>query len=127
MKALAPGSGAYGFLTSPQGRILSDVVVLALEDRLWMEVGPGQEGPLADHLKKYILADRVEVRPLADMLPVSLTGPGAAAILGARASRRGLGTHAPQGAGDRREAPARRTGGRRGTTPCGSRPPRRRT
>lgn len=82
VKALAPGHGAYGFLTSAQGRILSDVVVLVLEDRLWIEVGPGQEEAVTDHLKKYILADRVEVRPLADMLPVSLTGPGAAGILG---------------------------------------------
>jgi aminomethyltransferase len=82
VKGLAPGSGAYGFLTSAQGRILSDVAVLILEDRLWMEVGPGQEGAVADHLKKYILADRVEVRPLADLLPVSLIGPRAAAILG---------------------------------------------
>jgi folate-binding protein YgfZ len=83
VKALAPGEGAYGFLTSAQGRILSDAVVLALEDRLWMEVGPGQERPVAEHFKKYILADRVEVRPLADMVPVSLTGPQAEAILGA--------------------------------------------
>lgn len=83
VKTLAPGSGIYGFLTSAQGRILSDAVVLALEDRLWMEVGPGQEEPVVGHLKKYILADRVEVRPLADMVPVSLIGPGAAAILGA--------------------------------------------
>lgn len=82
VKALAPGNGAYGFLTSSQGRILSDVVVLALEDRLWMEVAPGQEGPIADHLKKYILADRVEVRPLADAVPVSLIGPRAADVLG---------------------------------------------
>jgi tRNA-modifying protein YgfZ len=83
VKALAPGDGAYGFLTSAQGRILSDAIVLALEDCLWMEVGPGQEGPITDHLKKYILADRVEIRPLADMVPVSLVGPGAAAVLGA--------------------------------------------
>lgn len=82
VKGLTPGSGAYGFLTSAQGRILSDVVVLILEDRLWMEVGPGQEGPVADHLKKYILADRVEVRPLADVVPVSLIGPRASGILG---------------------------------------------
>ena len=82
VKALAPGSGAYGFLTSSQGRILSDVVVLALEECLWLEVGPGQEGPITEHLKKYILADRVDVRQLADMVPVSLAGPGAAAALG---------------------------------------------
>ncbi len=81
VKGLTPGGGAYGFLTSTQGRILSDAVVLAQEDRLWMEVGPGQEGPIADHLKKYILADRVEIRPLVDVQPVSLAGPRAAGIL----------------------------------------------
>jgi tRNA-modifying protein YgfZ len=85
VKSLTPGSGAYGFLTSPQGRILSDVVVLAQEERLWMEVGQGQEGPIAAHLKKYILADRVEVRPLADVVPVSLAGPRSTEILGAAA------------------------------------------
>jgi aminomethyltransferase len=81
VKGLAPGSGAYGFLTSAQGRILSDMVVLVREDRLWIEVAPGQEGPVTEHLKKYVLADRVEVRPLADV-PVALVGPRSAEILG---------------------------------------------
>src|SRR5215217_1382565 len=82
VKGLAPGEGAYGFFTSPQGRILSDVVVLAHEDHLWLQVAPGQEEAIANHLKKYILADRVEVRGLADMLPLSLVGPRAAEALG---------------------------------------------
>ena len=83
VKGLAPGGGAYGFVTSSQGRILSDVVVLAHEDRLWLELGPDQEEPIAEHLKKFILADRVEIRPLGDMLPLSLIGPRSAEILGA--------------------------------------------
>src|SRR5262245_2112606 len=82
VKGLSPGSGAYGFLTSAQGRILSDAVVLVQEDRLWMEVSPGQEGPIADHLKKYVLADRVEIRPLPDVHLISLVGPRAAEALG---------------------------------------------
>lgn len=82
VKALAPGQGAYGFFTNPQGRILSDAVLLALEDRLWVEVAPGRERELADHLRKYILADRVEVRLLEDMLPLTLVGPGARGALG---------------------------------------------
>jgi folate-binding protein YgfZ len=86
VKTLTPGGGAYGFLTSSQGRILSDVVVLAQEDRLWLEIGPGQEGAVTDHLKKYILADRVEIRPLEDMLPVSLIGPRSAEVLGEAAA-----------------------------------------
>lgn len=94
VKGLAPGGGAYGFLTSAQGRILSDAVVLVREDRLWMEVGPGQEGPLTDHLKKYILADRVEVRTLADAVPVSLIGPRAAELLGEAADLPAAWAHA---------------------------------
>ncbi len=82
VKGLAPGSGACGFFTNPQGRILSDALVLALDDRLWIEVSPGQEEAIAAHLKKYILADRVEVRPLVDAVPVSVHGPRAAEILG---------------------------------------------
>ncbi|HEX6861808.1 MAG TPA: glycine cleavage T C-terminal barrel domain-containing protein [Thermoanaerobaculia bacterium] len=81
VKALQPGHGAYGFFTNPQGRILSDVVVLAHEDRLWLEVAPGRERRLADHLKKYILADRVQVRTLDDMVPLSLLGPRAEEVL----------------------------------------------
>jgi folate-binding protein YgfZ len=83
VKSLAPGEGAYGFITNPQGRILADVVVLVHEDRLWLQLPPGREEAVASHLEKYILADRVEVRRLADMLPISLAGPRAAAALGA--------------------------------------------
>ena len=89
VKGLAPGAGAYGFFTSPQGRILSDAVLLAQEDRLWVEVGPGQEEPIAAHLKKFLLADRVEVRSLDDMLPITVLGPRAEAVLGADVSSLG--------------------------------------
>lgn len=82
VKSLAPGEGAYGFFTNPKGGILSDVVVLVHEDRLWLQLPPGQDDAMAAHLRKYILADRVEVRPLEDMLPLSLAGPRAAEALG---------------------------------------------
>ena len=82
VKSLAPGEGVYGFFTNPQGRILSDAVVLAQEDRLWLQVGAGQEEAIASHLRKYILADRVEVRGLADMMPLCLLGPRATEALG---------------------------------------------
>lgn len=82
VKGLAPGDGAYGFLTSHQGRILADLVALAFEDRLWLQVPAGQEGAVTDHLKKYILADRVELRSLDDMTPLALAGPRATEALG---------------------------------------------
>jgi folate-binding protein YgfZ len=81
VKDLAPGEGAYGFLTSHQGRILSDLVVTALEARLWLLLPPDQDEAVAKHLRKYILADRVEVLPLEDMLPVTLIGPRAVEAL----------------------------------------------
>jgi folate-binding protein YgfZ len=77
VKDLAPGEGAYGFVTTHQGRILSDLVVLAQADRLWLLLPPGQDEAVGKHLRKYILADRVEIRPLDDMQPVSLIGPRA--------------------------------------------------
>jgi folate-binding protein YgfZ len=83
VKGLAPGMGAYGFFTSPQGRILSDAVLLAQEDRLWVEVDKDQEEPVAAHLRKYLLADRVEIRKLDDMRPILVLGPRAEAVLGA--------------------------------------------
>jgi len=57
-------------------------VVLAHEDRLWLQVGEGQEEAIASHLRKYILADRVEVRGLDDMQPLYLVGPSATDALG---------------------------------------------
>ena len=81
VKTLAAGQGAYGFLTSPQGRILADLVALAHGDRLWLELPPGTGEEVAKHLRKYILADRVEIRSLDDMLPLRLIGPRTAAVL----------------------------------------------
>jgi folate-binding protein YgfZ len=80
VKSLAAGAGLYGFLTSAQGRILSDLAVLALPDRLWLEVGAGREADLTDHLRKYILVDRVEIHPLEKAL-LTLIGPRSAAVL----------------------------------------------
>jgi folate-binding protein YgfZ len=82
VKALAPGEGAYGFFTNPQGRILSDLVALAREDRLWLELPEGQGDAVAGHLRKYVLADRVEIRRLDEVLPLSLVGPRAGEVLG---------------------------------------------
>jgi glycine cleavage system aminomethyltransferase T len=63
-----PGQGAYGYLTDRQGKILADVAVLALEDRLWLELPPSAGETVRAHLEKYIIADRVEVKPLGDLV-----------------------------------------------------------
>jgi folate-binding protein YgfZ len=85
VKSLAPGDGRYGFFTGAQGKLLADVVVLALADRLWLELPAGKGGEIAAHLRRYQVADRVEVRPLGDRCALLLAGPRAVEALGADA------------------------------------------
>jgi folate-binding protein YgfZ len=91
VKGLAPGSSAYGFFTSPQGRILADAVLQTQEDRLRVEVDRDQVEPIVAHLRKFLLADRVEIRPLDGLTPVAVIGPRAEDLLGdLSAERRSL-------------------------------------
>ncbi len=80
VKDLEPGHGVMGFMTDVKGRILCDVAVLALSDRLWLELTPGKDEEIGEHIHKYIIADRVELRPL-DLAPLSLMGPRADELL----------------------------------------------
>ena len=79
--ALEPGDGAYGFFLGNKGQILADAVVLCLEDRLWLELPPGLEEEMTAHLRKYVVADRVEVQALDEMIPLCLLGREAGALL----------------------------------------------
>jgi folate-binding protein YgfZ len=81
VRALAEGEGAYGFLTSVQGRVLADLVILALGDRFWVEVPPGVEDEVTAHLRKYLIADRVDLAPQGSALPLALAGPRSPALL----------------------------------------------
>jgi aminomethyltransferase len=81
VKELAPGTGAYGFVTSAKGRILADLTVLALEDRLILELPPGRGEEIVDHLRRYIIVDRVEINRRQDLHPFTLLGPTAPQVL----------------------------------------------
>jgi folate-binding protein YgfZ len=81
VKELPAGEGRYGYLTGGQGKILADVVVLGLEDRLWVELPAGRTEEVVAHLRKYVVADRVEIRPLAEMVPLLVAGPRAKEVL----------------------------------------------
>jgi len=82
VRSLADGESTYGFLTTAQGRILSDAVVLAGADRLDLELPWDRAAVVAEHLGRYIVADRVEVVP-SDALRVDLVGAAAAAFVNA--------------------------------------------
>ncbi len=81
VKGLAAGAGRYGFLTDLKGRVLADAVILALEDRLLLELPAGSGPAITAHLRKYVIADRVEVAEHPDLVPVTLAGPRAAELL----------------------------------------------
>ncbi|HXT20342.1 MAG TPA: glycine cleavage T C-terminal barrel domain-containing protein [Thermoanaerobaculia bacterium] len=83
VKGLAAGASAYGFVTSVQGRILAEVVVLAREQSLLIELPAGCGPPIAQHLGKYLIADDVTVEARPELQAVTLFGSEAELELGA--------------------------------------------
>lgn len=78
--APAAGQGTYGFFTDPKGRVLADVAVLVSEGRLLLELAPGSGPRMAEHLSKYIITDRVEIREV-ELLELAIAGPTAGLCL----------------------------------------------
>ncbi|MCY3965759.1 MAG: hypothetical protein OXG83_12030 [Acidobacteria bacterium] len=90
IEGLEPGGGRFGFITDVRGRILASASVLALADRLWLEIPKGRGRTIIEHLEKYIVTDQVEILPLGDMASVRIAGPKSAEVLtdlGASAAR----------------------------------------
>ncbi len=85
VRALQPGAGVFGFFTDPQGRILADAVIAALEERLLVLLPAGCGEPILRHLERFVLADRVEIATAPELVPLALVGPRAAGVLGAAA------------------------------------------
>jgi folate-binding protein YgfZ len=82
IQQLEPGQGCYAFFLSAQGRIQSDVTILAQEDDLLLDLEPAQAKPIFAHLDKYIIADDVTLEDATDQqTTLALEGPGAKAIL----------------------------------------------
>lgn len=75
---LAPGQGVQGFFTDIKGHILAEVVVRARLDSLLLELAADRVDPVAAHIEKYIVADRVEVRSPVEFDLSTLLGPAAA-------------------------------------------------
>ena len=89
VQGLAVGSSAYGFVTSVQGRVLAELVVLATEESLLVELPAGAGAPMAEHLRKYVIADDVTLAPRPDLSALTLFGAEAELELGAGGLARG--------------------------------------
>lgn len=80
-RALAAGGLRRGFLTSLQGRVLADLDVAALADRLRLRLAAGAGAAVRAHLEKYRLADRVELELPAGLARLVLRGPRSPEVL----------------------------------------------
>ncbi|HUP05337.1 MAG TPA: hypothetical protein VMU19_15170 [Bryobacteraceae bacterium] len=101
VKKMTAGQGCYAFLLTPQGRIQGDLLLFCFEDRFLMETEPELREKIPAHLRRYIVADQVELEDVtASAAELGLEGPDAARILetlGAPAPETAY-AHAPCGA-----------------------------
>ncbi len=82
VEQLAPGQGCYAFFLNANGRILSDVNVLAAPDSLLLDVEPASRDFVLAHLDKFIIADDVTLTDeTAHWTTLAVEGPDAAEIL----------------------------------------------
>lgn len=68
VRTATSGRRLEGFFTSREGRVLAPAGVVALEDRLRVDVPPGTASALATHLRRYVIADRVVISELGQPL-----------------------------------------------------------
>ena len=102
VKKLAPGTGCYAFLLNPQGRIQADLLLFCFEDHFLIETEPELREKVHAHIRKYIVADQVELEDATALTgEIGLEGPGAAAVLAALDAPVPLAdyAHAPWGSG----------------------------
>jgi len=82
VKKMTPGSACYAFLLSPQGRIQADLYLSCFADHFLIDTEPEQREKVLQHIKRYIIADQVELEDVtAATSCIGVEGPGAAHIL----------------------------------------------
>ena len=81
VKKMAPGDSCYAFLLSPQGRIQADLQLVCLADHFLIDTDPGLREKVHQHIRKYIIADQVELKDVtAETACIGVEGPGAASL-----------------------------------------------
>jgi tRNA-modifying protein YgfZ len=80
--ALAPGCGCYAAYLTPQGRMIADVRVLALADRLLLDVPEGLAASLQARLDLLVIMEDVVVTDVTDaMSRLAVHGPESASMV----------------------------------------------
>jgi tRNA-modifying protein YgfZ len=82
VKKMTPGVAAYAFLLSPQGRIQADLYLLCYPEYFLIDTEPELREKAIQHIRRYIIADQVELEDVtATIASIALEGPAAAAVL----------------------------------------------
>ena len=85
VSSLGPGETCYATVLNRKGRILSDLVVLALEDALLLDTAAGRAATVAEALDRHLIADDVKIEDLSTRWGhIAIEGPGAAELLSER-------------------------------------------
>ena len=86
---LAAGTGTEGFFADARGWVLSLTNILRIEDGVWIDAPTGLAGGLRQHLDRYHIRERLELKDESDSFGhLVIAGPQAEAWLAARSSVR---------------------------------------
>ena len=84
MLALQPGTGCYATYLTPQGCMITDLIVLELGDRLLLDLPVGPKGGVFENLEQFIFSEDVQVQDAtADSSLLEIHGPDAPRVLAA--------------------------------------------
>jgi folate-binding protein YgfZ len=82
IKALAEGRGTLALLLNPQGRILAEIEVYALAEKLLVLSHASQRERTVATLKKYVIGSQVQIEDLTEQLGgIGIEGPRAAEVV----------------------------------------------
>jgi len=81
VKKMVPGDSCYAFLLNPQGRIQADLHLLCLADHFLIDTDPGLREKVYQHIRRYIIADQVELEDVSTQTAsLGVEGPAAASL-----------------------------------------------
>jgi folate-binding protein YgfZ len=82
VKALAAGQGGPAAFLDAHGKVMSLLVVYALEDRLWLELPPATTEKFLETIDHFLISEKAYLESAdAAFAVLSLQGPGARALL----------------------------------------------
>jgi folate-binding protein YgfZ len=81
VRKMVPGDSCYAFLLNPQGRIQADLYLLCLADHFLIDTEPGLREKVHQHIRRYIIADQVELADVGEQTAcLGVEGPAAASL-----------------------------------------------